>query len=176
MAERKIQRKLASSRRLDRAAALKAIDRGATAMAIAAEQGVSPSTVTRFLHQIREQHQALVEFRARRADVLADLQLRSALALERLLDSLSQIEIRSGIEWSRVVVALRHILDSAARQEQGERDPALEGESALLRGIVVESVKRIYVPAPAAPSAPPAPPTIEVSPSGESVGDQGAIS
>jgi transposase len=174
MAERKIQRKLVSSRRLDRAAALKAVDKGATAMAIAAEQGVSPSTVTRFLHQIREQHQALVEFRARRADVLADLQLRSALALERLLDSLSQLEIKSGIEWSRVVVALRHILDSAARQEQGERDPALEGESALLRGIVIESVKRIYVPS--APSAPPAPPTIEVSPSGESVGDQGAIS
>jgi hypothetical protein len=175
VAERKIQRKLVASRRLDRAAALRAVDKGATAMAIAAEQGVSPSTVTRFLHQIREQHQALVEFRARRADVLADLQLRSALALERLLDSLSQVEIRSGIEWSRVVVALRHILDSAARQEtQGGRDPALAEESAL-RGIVIESVKRIYVPS-AAPSAPPAPPTIEVSPSGESVGDQGAIS
>jgi hypothetical protein len=175
MAERKIQRKLAASRRLDRAAVLKAVDKGATAMAIAAEQGVSPSTVTRFLHQIREQHQALVEFRARRADVLADLQLRSALALERLLDSLSRVEIKSGIEWSRVVVALRHILDSAARQEQGGRDPAVEEESALLRGIVIESVKRIYVPS-AGPSAPPAPPTIEVSPSGESVGDQGAIS
>lgn len=139
-----IQRKIRAPRRLDRVAALDAIQKGANALQIAKQQGLAASTVTRFLHQIREQNQSIVEFRARRADVLADLQLRASLALHRCLDDLEKHKkpLNPG-QISKIVVALRHILQVTHEQERLERGESTENIR-ILASVVHESIKDLY--------------------------------
>ncbi len=75
--------------KLDRTKALELHAKGLSITEIAQHQGVNRSTVWRFLRQTEPERQAVEEFKAGRADVLARLQAKSLDLQERILDTMS---------------------------------------------------------------------------------------
>lgn len=83
------------ARKIDRQKVLELAEQGLSTPDIAKHQGVSPSTIFRFLQAIEPERQAVETFKTHRGDVFARLGAKSLAVQEMIVDSLDEAVIRT---------------------------------------------------------------------------------
>lgn len=124
-----------TARKLDRKKVLELHERGLSNPEIAKHEGVAPSTIWRFLQQTKPEKQALEQFKANRADVLARLQAKSLDAQERIIDTLDDgvLNAMSPSQKSGLLFALNAQHGTSYDKERLERGESTSNISVLSR-------------------------------------------
>ncbi len=143
------ERSLGKARKLDRAAALADARAGKTCTAIAAKQGVAVSSVFRFLQRINQAKHEVVQYRAQRADVLANIQAKALDVQARILDSLDDAVLASltASQKSGLLHSINTVAGTMYDKERLETGQSTANISAVTK-LVSESVKSLYRKAP----------------------------
>lgn len=147
-----------TARKLNRAKALQQADRGMSNPEIAKQQGVASSTVFRFMQRIKPERQALEQFKAHRADVLARLQAKSLDAQERILDTLDDgvIVALTPSQKSGLLMALNAQHGTSFDKERLERGQSTSNQS-VMSTMLNTVVKNLYKPKQATEKPPKGP-------------------
>ena len=138
-----------TARKLNRAKALQQAARGMSNPEIAKQQGVDKSTVFRFMQRMQPEQQAVDQFKAGRADVLARLQAKSLDAQERILDSLDDrvVKTLTPSQKSGLLMALNAQHGTSFDKERMERGQSVANVS-ILTSMLNATVKNLYKPKP----------------------------
>ena len=136
-----------TARKLNRAKALQQAARGMSNPEIAKQQGVNKSTVFRFMQRMRPEQQAVDQFKAGRADVLARLQAKSLDATDRILDTLDDAVIGAltSTQKASLLMALNAQHGTCFDKERMERGQSVANVS-ILTQLLVSTVKNLYRP------------------------------
>jgi hypothetical protein len=139
-----------SSRHLDRDAAIADAQHGLSDRQIAEKQGVAPSTVFRFLAQIREEKQQISEYRVSRADALTEVQRKSLSLQAKIIASLEGDGVIASLkpsEKSGLLHTLNTVHGTCYDKERLETGQSTANVSAVTQ-LVRDSVKTLYRSAP----------------------------
>lgn len=124
-------------------------DQGIPKSTIARSQGVSHTQIGRFLESIGHERQALVRFKAERADVLATLHGKALAVKEKIIESLLKDTVIDTLEPGQKANLLRAVNESGGTdydKERLERGLSTQNESVLLR-VISSAQKELYQPA-----------------------------
>lgn len=105
---------------------------------IARDQGVGSSTIQRFLNKIQPENQAVEQFKAHRADILARLQGKSLALQERIIESLEKDSVFDGLTANQkqgLLHALTVVGGTAFDKERLERGQSTANISTISRMI-----------------------------------------
>ena len=138
-----------TARKLNRAKALQQAARGMSNPEIAKQQGVDKSTVFRFMQRMQPEQQAVDQFKAGRADVLARLQAKSLDAQERILDSLDDrvVKTLTPSQKSGLLMSLNAQHGTSYDKERLERGLSSSNQS-IISTMLNATVKNLYKPKP----------------------------
>ena len=138
-----------TARKLNRAKALQQASRGMSNPEIAKQQGVASSTVFRFMQRIKPERQAVEQFKAGRADVLARLQAKSLDAQERILDTLDDgvIGALTPSQKTGLLMALNAQHGTSFDKERLERGQSTSNHS-IMSAMLGHAVKTLYTTKP----------------------------
>ena len=138
-----------TARKLNRPKALEQAKRGLSNPEIAKQQGVASSTVFRFMQRMRPEQQAVEQFKAGRADVLARLQAKSLDAQERILDTLDDgvIGAITVSQKTGLLMALDAQHGTLFDKERLERGQSTSNQS-IMTTMLGHAVKTLYTTKP----------------------------
>ena len=138
-----------NARKMDRAKVVALAKQGMSTLDIAQHQKVAPSTVFRFLQQSKPERQAVEQFKAGRADVLARLQAKSLDAQERILDTLDDgvISALTPSQKTGLLMALNAQHGTSFDKERLERGQSTSNHS-IMSAMLGHAVKTLYTTKP----------------------------
>lgn len=122
---------------------------GLNAPQIAALQGCNQSTIWRFLDHAKPQSQALIRFKANRADTLATLQAHNLEVQAKVIESIHDGDIKALTPQQKtgLVIALNAQHGTLFDKERLERGQSTSNQS-ILTSMLNTTVKTLYAETP----------------------------